>query len=321
MTTTNEPTTDDKLDTAALAALLDDIPFALAQAAHSGTSFVPERRAHQERDDYARQLASDFAALRTMTPPEMAEQLAEHLERYRAGYRKRFVAYLSAKGRCVSPMIAGPSNFPVRRAEKASRSERSRADDLTEYRRRALAAIRRSLFPRPGGEIRTSDADGAEQYRARIAQAEASQALMKATNAAIRRHAKAGPAAMVAALVALGHPERIAAELVTPGRFGGMGFPSYRLTNNAANIRRMKARAAQCERAQAAPVVARESASGVRLEDDPPANRVRLFFPGKPDDATRETLKRRGFRWTPSLGCWQAFRNTWSLDVAQGLAS
>lgn len=44
---------------------------------------------------------------------------------------------------------------------------------------------------------------------------------------------------------------------------------------------------------------------------------MRLYFSGKPDDATRGRLKSRGFRWTPSLGCWQAYRNPTALDVAR----
>jgi hypothetical protein len=52
-----------------------------------------------------------------------------------------------------------------------------------------------------------------------------------------------------------------------------------------------------------------EGKGGVRVEDAPADNRIRLYFPDKPDEVTRSALKARGFRWTPSLGCWQAYRN------------
>ena len=31
-------------------------------------------------------------------------------------------------------------------------------------------------------------------------------------------------------------------------------------------------------------------------------------------------LKGAGFRWTPSLGCWQAYRNHRALSVAKAIA-
>jgi len=35
--------------------------------------------------------------------------------------------------------------------------------------------------------------------------------------------------------------------------------------------------------------------------------------------AVRTKLKSCGFRWSPTLGCWQAYRNSGSLEVAKGM--
>ena len=127
------------------------------------------------------------------------------------------------------------------------------------------------------------------------------------------------PEAQVAALVALGFPEARAALLLKPDDCGRIGFPDYALTNNNANIRRMKERLASVEKAHATPATEQQG-TRARLEDCPAENRVRLFYPGKPDADIRATLKSSGFRWAPSLGCWQAYRNNRTLPMARHLA-
>jgi hypothetical protein len=299
--------------------LANDIPQDLARAAHEGTSFVPEHRAQQEQAEYAATLRADYEELAKLADtPEKQAQLAEEFDRYRAGYRRRALTLLRSRSRCLSPMITGPARFPVERNRKRCDIAHKRLTELLDFRTRALAAIRKALQPelRP---IMSGDADAADRLREKISEAEELQARMKASNAAIRQHGKAGPDAQVAALVALGHPEARARELLRPDFCGRIGFPAYALQNNNANIRRMKERLATVEKAQATPETVQEGAAA-RLEDCPAENRVRLFFPAKPAQAVRGRLSASGFRWTPSLGCWQAYRNPRSLQIAAEVA-
>lgn len=292
--------------------LIHDIPEDLARAAHAGTSFVPEQRGEQERAGYATTLALDWGALAKLADTEAKQAtLAVEFERYRQGYRRRFLAYLGARSSCLSTMVAGPSNFNTRRAQKRGASADRRATELGEFRERALAAIRKALCPelRP---IMAGDTDAVERLREKIAKAEALQVRMKQANQAIRKHARAGHEAQVAALTALGLP----ADLLTPDFAGRVGFADSELTNNNANIRRLKERLAAVERAHTEATVEIEG-ENARLEDCPADNRVRLFFAGKPPADVRERLKRSGFRWTPSLGCWQAYRNHNALSIAR----
>mgnify|MGYP001607055605 CR=1 FL=1 len=296
-----------------------DIPVELARAAHAGTSFVPEERAGQERAGYAETLAGDWERLSKLaTTEEKRRALVEEFARYREGYGRRYRAYLSSRSRCLSTMIAGPSRFPVRRMEKRNAVADRRCSELIEFRVRALAAIRKALCPELA-PIMAGDADAVERLQAKVAKAEQMQERMKATNAAIRKHAKAGPEAQVWALVALGFTEGTARKLLEPDFCKRIGFPSYELTNNGANIRRMKERLEAVSQAKATPATEQEG-TAARVEDCPGENRVKLFFPGKPDEATRETLKRGGFRWAPSECAWKAYRHQHTLDLARKVA-
>lgn len=156
--------------------------------------------------------------------------------------------------------------------------------------------------------VSADDPEAVRKLREKLAGAEALQARMKAANAAIRKHAKAGPEAQVAALVETGLTESTARKLLLPDFCGRIGFADYALTNNSAEIRRTRKRIEALEAEAGAETVEREVA-GVQVVENAEANRLQLVFPGKPDDATRHLLKSHGFRWAPSEGAWQRLLN------------
>lgn len=300
------------------AQFLNDIPTDTARAAYAGMSFTPERRAEQVRDGYAELMAADYAALASLIEdkPEMQPVLEAEFARYREGYRARYLKKLHSDSRCVSWMIAGPSNFPVRRMEKRNAAAQKRSEETMEFRKRALDTIRKTLCPelRP---IMSGDSDAAQRLAEKIAEAEKLQERMKGVNAILRKHLGKDVEAGKLALVEIGctapEAERI---FTTKDCFGGYGYASFELTNNGANIRRMKERYAVIARNQSKPASQVEG-TNARIEDSPAENRVRLFFPGKPAEDVRSRLKSSGFRWSPNLGCWQAYRNHNAMEAAK----
>ena len=300
--------------------MISDIPMSVAVQAFSGTSFVPEKRGMQAVEEYAKEIEEIRATL--LANAEIGGTLAlfeDEFQRIRLGIRKRFIAWLNSRGRCMSPMIAGPAKFPVARQQKRNRIEQRRLEESIDYRQRAMRAAIRNLRPdlRP---IMAGDSDAVLRLQEQIDDAEALQARMKAANAAIRKYFKEGSEAMSLALQLIGFSAALAEELIKPDVMGAVGFPDYRLRNNNANIRRMKERMAQIVRAKAAPDSSVTGADGIQLDDCPAENRVRLTFPGKPAAEIRAKLKRSGFRWAPSLGVWQAYRNSNSIALAQQMA-
>jgi hypothetical protein len=296
-----------------------DIPIDLATRAHAGTSHVPERRAAQERADYANTLAADLAELGALAnTPEKRELLESEFARYRAGYRRRFTDRLATAAQCVSPLVTGPANFPAERARKASTRADKASAELVEFRTRALAAIRKRLCPelRP---IMAGDADALERLAIKLAGLESTHALMVEANKMIRVSARFGTDAQVRELVDLGFVETDARTLLVPDFCNRIGFPGYALTNSNAEIGRIRARIAALTTAKATPDETVEG-TAARLVVATAENRVRLFFPSKPAADVIAALKAHAFRWTPSLGCWQAYVNHGSVTFARQTA-
>jgi hypothetical protein len=295
-----------------------DISLSLAVAAHAGTSFSPEKRGDSVVTDYCAELASFYSDLLKHVSGSSIETLNSEFARFREGFSKRYRAYLYSRSRVVSTMIAGPSNFPVARMEKRNSISHKRLCELLDFKKAARNAILRTLHPeaRP---IMAGDADAVERLTAEIAEAEALQERMKDANKLIRSKWSEGTESVVFGLVALGFSEANAREMITPGRFGGHGFPSFTLTNKAANLRRLKQRLASVSKAKATPTTELEG-SNARLVDCPAENRVRLFFGAIPAREIREQMKSNGFRWSPTIGAWQAYRNFHSCTLAKKLA-
>jgi hypothetical protein len=295
----------------------NDIPQGLAQAAHAGTSWVPEQRATQEREGYASLMQRDLEMLRRhATTPEKEKTLEEEFARYRAAYAEKNRRYLSSRSRVVSSAIAGPSNFPARRMEKRGDVMQKRLSEMLDFRKRVLDSIVRTLHPewRP---IMSGDANAQDRLKEKIAAAEAGHERMKKMNRAYAAFLK-DPAGLATSGLPEGDQNYLR-HWTPPVSYERLPFPGYALQNSSANIRRMKERLTSIGTAQATPETTTQGTSA-RLEDCPPENRVRLFFPGKPAEQIRTELKRNGFRWTPSLECWQAYRNPNSIAAAKRLA-
>lgn len=284
----------------------DDIPATLAQSAYAGVSFSPAKRGEQSREDYAATLAADYADLLALAEREQTTSLlVDEFARYRAGYAKRYRAYLASNARCISWMITGPANFPTARNEKRNNIAHKRLTEFLEFRERALKAMRRTLCP-SAAPIMAGDADAVERLAAKLAEAEQDHANMKLVNAAHKAFLK-DPASLDTS--ALPDKWRAVVRAYKPVySWEPHPIAPYQLTNSNANIRRMRERLEALQAAKQAPA-GEVQGTLARVEDVPAENRVRLFFPGKPDDATRARLKAGGFRWSPTLGCWQAYRH------------
>jgi hypothetical protein len=289
-----------------------DLNRKLAYNAHRGTSFSPDVRAQQEIDGYMAEMQEVSARFAPFATPTNETSLRDDLERYRQGYLKHLNARLAAKSNCLSTMITGPSNFNHRRNEKANATEHRRTTELLEWKEKALNRLNRDYNPaaiarRP---IRSDEVDAIEQLQAKIEAAEKDQAVMKSVNK-ITRSKKLDNEQKAAEIDKLGLSQELMTYFV---RAGEGKFPSYRLTNNNANIKRMKARIMQLKAEATRPEVENQEKSidgtPVTIIENRDEGRLQLLFNGKPPAQVIRTLKSNGFKWSRTNGAWQRLLNS-----------
>lgn len=267
----------------------------------------------KENRDHAAHMAEVRGATQAQLQRHGVQGMPERVEQALARYEKAVIDsyHRRVRAREMAPpvTVVGGSNY-----HKHARPEKAHKHEALGWAKVELArsAIRRAVQGfAPSATIKSSDEDAVEALESRIAVLEAAQVDRVALNKAWR---KGGEAGLVAAGLTPEKAAQVARRIADDYSWCKAPHPAYELSNANANIRRLKARLEQVKRAHQTPTTSREAAGGVRVEDDPQANRVRLHFPGKPDPETRTQLKRAGFRWAPSVGAWQAYRNWRSQD-------
>lgn len=286
------------------------IPRQAVLDAYRWTSHTPERRADAEPAEFRATLESAWkqATAAAKGDPVALDRIAEVFADVAEGYRSRYLAYLGAKGRTASPMITGPARFPTERNRKRLEAEHKRSVEAREYLERGI----KRLLKAASGPVDNSPEAELERVRQNLTQREEEQERMKAANAALRKGDDQ-------ALRDLDFTDEEIARLKKPDYAGRTGFPSYKLTNNNAEIRRLRDRLASAEqRMEAAASGPVESTyRGVRMEENAQDDRLRLFFDGKPSDELRADLKANAFKWSPKAGAWQRQLTNNARNAAQ----
>lgn len=303
----------------------EHVDWELLRRSHMGTSWSPEKRADGWVSDYLAVCADVQAEFEQWVTDENEAAMKADLELWRQRYVQLLHEWASSHSRVVSQMITGAGGWTarmVRSNNKRGDVADARMGRLFNHKAVGLEKLRRQYDPvriarRP---IRKEDADAIERYTEKIAKAERLQELMKAANKIVRSKKLTDDEKVEALMAELRIKEAVAREILAPDYMGRVGFAPYKLSNNNANIRRMKEQVAKIERLLATPETS-EDYGDVTVEVAPPENRVRIFFPGKPDADVRKRLKASGFRWTPSLSCWQAYINQWTVDTAKEIAN
>ncbi len=237
--------------------------------------------------------------------------------REQAEKKKQEAASLHKKADQMSEHI--PFGQPILKghhSEKADRRYRRRIRDT--YSKAVEASDKASYYADKAKTIENNDAifsddpDAIEKLEERIEELQQLQEFMKAANKLILKRNK------VEFLKLVGASEELWEELNQPGRFGGMGYASFELKNNGANLRRLKSRRNELQRKASMQTVT-ETIKGVKLVRNVEANRVQLKFSEIPNEQVRNDLfYKYGFRWSRTELAWQRHLNNAGISAANG---
>lgn len=227
----------------------------------------------------------------------------------------------------MSWFIVGPANFPTARNQKRQASRDKAHDVIRAHMDSALRSVERTAWPHgaPGDAIRANHPDAISLIRAKIEKRRNMHALMKAANAAIRAAKTDDKAALAEAVQgATGFKPETCLKIVTPPQGFPVGFASFSLSGELAEIKRLEGRLAALEANQKRGTVEtthNTTAGALTITENPDAARIQLTFPGKPDPAVRDVLKSNGFRWAPTAGAWQRHLNNAGRYAAKQVLS
>ena len=213
-----------------------------------------------------------------------ARKLAENMNQ---GY--------AISARVPSILVAGGSNFPVRKKEKQNRATDA---NMTEWQQ--IQGLLDKIRSAGMGGISADDPEAVRKLKAKLAGLEQEQERMKAVNAYYRKHRTLDGCPQLTPVEA----EQRKAAMARNWRADPKPYESYLLTNNNANIRQTKKR---IEKLSAKKETEFEgwAFEGGEVKMDVQSNRLQVFFHEKPDRDTCSAMRHGGFRWAPSVGAWQ----------------
>lgn len=215
----------------------------------------------------------------------------------------------SIEARVPSVLIAGGSNFPVRQKEKQNAAREKNYSEWND-----IQSLLDKIRSTGTGGISADDPQAIKKLETKLKNLLEEQETMKAVNAYYRKYKTLEGCTILSAE----SMERLKTEMSSQWHFKDIPYPSWALSNNSAEIRRVKERIAELIWKDKNPYAGWEFDGG-RVEANREDNRLRILFDKKPDENIREDLKKNGFRWSPKNMAWQRQLNDNAIYAADRL--
>jgi len=163
--------------------------------------------------------------------------------------------------------------------------------------------------------ISCDDAEAVNRYKSKLEKLEAAQERMKAINKAWKQ----GQTGSADALHSLGltdeEIEKIKSKMPS---YQKSPFPAYSLSNNSAEIRRVKQKLEELNKLDEMKEEKIKIPGGV-LFVNLEINRIQFIFDSIPSEEVRKLLKSHGFKWAPSEKAWQRQRTINAINTTHYL--
>ena len=184
--------------------------------------------------------------------------------------------------------------------------------------RRGSEAVEKSAYYQNKAEnaetnssISCDDMEAVNLYKKKLEGLEASQERMKAINKAWKQ----GKEALISLGLTDEEIEKIKSHMPS---YQKSPFPSYSLSNNSAEIRRVKQKLEELNKLDEMKEEKIKIPGGilfVNLE----INRIQFIFENVPPEETRKLLKSHGFKWSPTEKAWQRQRTINAVNTTHYL--
>lgn len=222
-------------------------------------------------------------------------------------YARRLAEYMNRDNeigtRVPSVLIAGPSNFPVRKKQK----QVAAWDKNQEFYNEKVAPVLSKLeYPSRQG-IKSSDSDALQKLKDKLERMERNQELMKRANAdftkAVKEKKTVGEF--------LQQVSYLSDEMKKEAMYGikswhGKPFPPFQLQNANQEMRRLKQRIADISKVkeEGSGEVEKYKNDHFTVERDTDIMRYKLIFDGVPAKEVRDVIKKNGAHWSPHYVAW-----------------
>ena len=243
-----------------------------ARSAHDANS-MRDYHNNEKTNEYRTYVdkAYEIGEARKNKYPDEADRIDYLCDKYARKLAEWYNESFRVEAMCPSILISGAGNFPVHKKEK----QNSRRETLRQKWNNIQKIVDR-IASCGTDAIKSNDARAIEKLELKIEKLTEEQEMMKAVNAYYRKNKTLD------------------------------GCP---LSNNNANIRRLKERLEKLKTIKEAGTQEHSEdevgIEGLKIVENTEAMRIQLIFDDKPDEKTRELLKRNGFRWSPRFTAWQ----------------